>query len=96
MITKSAAVIGAALLASIAVPGLTTFASAASVITNPGGIRSLNPQPLPPRLSYSSWRMRYLANRWSIGALNPQPLPPSPCASCPRGNIGAINRVILR
>ena len=94
MRTKSAAVIGAALLAAIAVPSLTTSASAASVITNLGGIRSLNPQPLPPRWSYASWRVRYLTNRWSIRALNPQPLPPGPCVACPRGSISAINSVI--
>jgi hypothetical protein len=91
MMTKSAAVIGAALLAAIAVPSLPTSVSAANMITNPGGIRSLNPQPLPPRLTYSSMRLKYaLANRWSIRALNPQPLPPSPCAACPRSNIGAL------
>ena len=93
MIAKSAALIGAAWLAAIAVPSLTTAASAASVITNPGGIRSLNPQPLPPRLSHSSWRIRYLTNRWSIRALNPQPLPPGPCVACPSGSISAINKI---
>ena len=94
MMTKSAAVIGAALLAAIAVPSLPTAVSAANMITNPGGIRSLNPQPLPPRLTYSTYssmRLKYaLGNRWSIRALNPQPLPPGPCAACPRSKIGAL------
>ena len=38
------------------------------ILTNPGTLKGLNPQPLPPR-----WR---LGNPGSKIGLNPQPLPP--------------------
>jgi hypothetical protein len=48
----------------------TPASAAGPVIRNPGTIRGLNPQPLPPRT------VNRFTNPGSIRALNPQPLPP--------------------
>jgi hypothetical protein len=63
----------AAIGAVVFVTAITTdtpASAAGPVISNPGTIRDLNPQPLPPRMS-NRW-----TSPWAIRALNPQPLPP--------------------
>lgn len=64
----------AALAATAVVAAIVTTNAPASAagrgVSNPGTIRGLNPQPLPPRTTTR------FTNPGSIRALNPQPLPP--------------------
>ena len=66
---KIAAVTAVAVVTCVTVTD-TPASAAGSAIRNPGTIRSLNPQPLPPR-----WSSRF-TNPGTARALNPQPLPP--------------------
>lgn len=65
---KIVTAIGAVVAASITTMSVTSAAAAGPGFVNPGTIRGLNPQPLPPR-----WQ---LTNPGTIRGLNPQPLPP--------------------
>jgi hypothetical protein len=66
---KIAALAAAAVVTSVIATD-TPASAAGRVISNPGTIRGLNPQPLPPRT------LSRFTNPWSARALNPQPLPP--------------------
>jgi len=58
-----------AALAVLAIASASTASAAGVRIVNPGTIRGLNPQPLPPK-----WLL--FVNPGTIRGLNPQPLPP--------------------
>ena len=99
MTRKSTSVIGAALLAAIAVSAFATDASARAGVRNFRVSRALalgiyrHPGVLT---SYNRGAIlrRILAGRGGAVSLNPQPLPPSPCLSCPGVRINVPQFVI--